>query len=337
MLNILAISHSGEGYGLATKLAKEKNFVKFCSNSETGTGFKLPKRVSSISQEDEEDIILCLQNTTLISEGISPLVDMGRMVMGGGGFLTKLFDKDFSEKFLNLIHKKPLEGEEVEVFRFFNPTVGYLPFYIINKPYRRMMDGDHGSFYSTFGNVVFVATDSVYSYSFEDVEGFLRKVSYTGLVGFVFKGEGVQEFIPQLNLGMLYAFFELCLFPFTEILMSLLFDLQFTGKFRQGYGMSIMVSTPPFPFIYSNITPLDVFVEQKEGFEKHFVFEDLLKDVDNTYTGSFGVIGWSTAYGSTIREARRRVYRTIANAFSNPSLQYRRDIGEEVKDAFIKG
>lgn len=329
MLNILAISDSGEGYGLATKLAKEKNFVKFCANSDTGRGFKLPKRVDNLNPEDEEDVILCLQNTPTIAKGVDGLVGMGRVVIGSGGFLTRMMDLEFREKFMKLIPEKSREGKSYEVYRFFNPIKGYLPFYIVNHPTRRLMDGEHGALYPTTGNVVSIQ-ESFEGEDFEAIEGFLRRVNYTGVVGLVYQGANAEEFIPQLNLGMLYAFSELCLFTFTELFMSLLYELPFTGKFRAGFGVSVLVSLPPFPYVLPQFTPLSNVVEQKNGVEKHFVYEDIFKaDDGELFTGTYGLVGWSTAYGVNVREARRRVYRTISNALTNPNLQYRRDIGDK--------
>ena len=329
MLNILAISENGEGYGLATKLAKEKNFVKFYTSSSTGTGFRLPKKVEDINPEDEEDLVICLQNTPNIQAGVKGVVDLGRIVMGSGGVLSKLTDGEFVEKFKGLIRDVPEEGEnEYAVYRFFGIN-GYLPFYILNHAQRRIGEGEKGSFCQSTGNVVRVQDEFEFGYAFEDVEGILKKVGFVGLVGFRFKGSRVLEFIPYLDLGMLYAFFELCHFSFTEMLMSLLYELEFTGKFRSGVGMSVMVSLPPFPFPDFNLRPLDELVVEKEEYMKHFVLEDVVKTPECFYTGSFGLLGWSTAYGVNLREAKRRVYRTIKNVVLNPELQYRKDIGED--------
>ena len=329
MLNILAISENGEGYGLATRLAKEKNFVKFYTSGYTGTGFKLPKKVDSVNQEDEEDLILCLQNTPGIQTGVEGMASMGRVVMGSGGVLTKLVDPEFQERFVSLIKALPEDGEdEVEVYRFFGSN-GYLPFYILNKPSRRICEGEKGAFCQSTGNVVRVEDEFKHAQAFEDIEGLLKKVGFVGLVGLEFRGSQVQSFIPSLNLGMLHAFLELCYFSLTELLMSLLYDLPFTGKFRSGIGLSVMVSMPPFPFECFSLIPLEDVVVEKEEYMKHFFLDDVVKTPEGLFTGSHGLVGWSTAYGVNLREAKRRAYRTIKNVVKSSGLQYRKDIGEE--------
>jgi phosphoribosylamine-glycine ligase len=40
-----------------------------------------------------------------------------------------------------------------------------------------------------------------------------------------------------------------------------------------------------------------------------------------------GVLGVATAKGTDVREARRRVYRTVQNAVTSRVVQYRDDIG----------
>jgi len=329
MLNILAISENGEGYGLATRLAKEKNFVKFYTSGYTGTGFKLPKKVDSVNQEDEEDLVLCLQNTPSIQTGVEGMAGLARVVMGSGGVLTKLVDPEFQEKFISLVKPLPEGGEEkIEVYRFFGLN-GYLPFYILNKPSKRICEGEKGAFCQSTGNVVRVEDEFKHAQAFEDIEGLLKKVGFVGLVGLEFKGSKVGRFIPELNLGMLHAFLELCYFSFTELFMSLLYELPFTGKFRAGVGLSVMVSLPPYPYACYNLIPLENIVVEKEEYMKHFFLDDVVKTPEGLLTGSHGLVGWSTAYGVNLREAKRRVYRTIKNVVKSPALQYRKDIGEE--------
>lgn len=329
MLNILAISENGEGYGLATRLAKEKNFVRFYSENYTGEGFKLPKKVSTISKEDEEDLILCLQNTSYTQEGVKGMVDMGRVVIGSGGILTKLSDTGFQEKVKSLIRKNgDEEGDFREVYRFYG-TNGYLPFYIENKVNKRVCEGEKGAWCISTGNYIKVKDSFPYSYIFEDIEGLLSKVGFIGLIGFEMTGSKVNRVISELNVGMIHAFLELCHFSFTELLMSLLYELPFSGKFRQGVGLSVMVSIPPYPFsCYSNIA-LDEVLVYKDEFVKHFFLDDVMKTPEGLSTGSHGLLGWSTAYGTNLREAKRRVYRTINNIVKSPALQYRKDIGED--------
>ncbi|KKR65709.1 MAG: hypothetical protein UU06_C0012G0005 [Parcubacteria group bacterium GW2011_GWB1_40_5] len=47
--------------------------------------------------------------------------------------------------------------------------------------------------------------------------------------------------------------------------------------------------------------------------------------------GKDSFIGFTTAWGESPREAKRRGYRTVENMVLSPEVQYRRDIGETVE------
>lgn len=341
MLNILAISETGEGYGLAKKLSKERNFVKFYSETETGSGYNLPKKVNNFIEDGKDsDLILCLQNSDNISRGAEKLAEMGKLIIGSGGLYTNLKDGEFLNKFrLLLSHQKDIDKyEEVECWRMFNGE-DYLPFYILNIPTRRIMEGEKGSEYLSTSNCVTIAETFRFSTTFEDIIGFLRKSGFVGFIGFKFSEKTIPQPFNTLNIGMLYSFFELCPFPFTELLLSFISGEVYMPKFKEGFGISIMLSLPPFPFFFSEFLELNYYLKEVPGAEKHIVLEDSLKINNIDCTGSFGLLGWVTAQGVSIREAQRRVYRTISNCLVSRDVQYRTDIGEGVEQVLreLKG
>lgn len=338
MLSVLVVSENGEGYGLATKLAKEKNFVKFCSsNTQIGTGIKLPKRTNTINPEEEQDLTIFLQNTVPSARVADGMGKMGRAVIGSGGLWGKLLEDNFRHQFELLLgtHEVTEEGE-FEVYRFFNADLGYLPFYITNYATRRMMDGNWGSEIQSSSNTVTVSTQHKYGSVFDKIETFLHKAKFAGVIGFLFKEKALWGIIVQLSLGMLYALMELCYFSLTELLMATIYSVPFTGKFRAGIGMSILVTMAPYPAFLPCIESQHDYIRLNSESEKHFVTEDLYMIEDNRVCGETGILGWATAHGVNAREARRRTYRTINNIAQNRSLQFRTDIGTNVDDVLFQ-
>lgn len=335
MLSVLVVSKDGEGYGLANKLAKEKNFVKFYTEAETGRGYKLPKRVDHIDAEENQDAVICFLGEDGEFSGTDRVASMGKPAIGFGGLCTKLKDEDFHEKLLGLTKFGPHDGTgyEYDMYRFFNGST-YLPFTIVAVQDRRIGEGDRGLECESAGCTVKVVMGEQDN-AFKDLERFLAKAKFVGLIGFRYVSGIQTHILTRLNCGMLYAFCELCYFPFTELLMSVLYDLPFTGKFRSGVGVSVLTSLPPYPFPFPTVVPLGSFVLQDDDYMKHFVVEDVWVDVEGRkWTGSHGIVGWSTAFGTNVREARRRAYRTLRNAVINKNLQWRSDVGERAEGIF---
>jgi hypothetical protein len=335
MLNILAISETGEGYGLARILVKERNFVKFYTASETGRGVKLPKKIDNIEETNENpDITICCQNTDSISRGATGMADLGKFIIGSSGLYSNFLNERFLSMFYSLINNPIITSDDYncEVWGMFNGEV-WLPFYVINSLGLRI-NGKRGARYTSTGNCVEVVEEFKYKNIFEDLTSFLKKNGFVGFIGLKFLNQDFVGVCTTLNLGMFYALREVLLVPFTELLLALISGDIYKPKCKAGFGISVMLSTPPFPFIYSNLVELDKVLDINEDVLKHFIFEDLVEQDGIQYTGTFGLIGWSTAFGSTVREAKRRVYRTINNIVKTPFIQYDLNVGDEADMCF---
>ncbi len=329
MLNILAISETGEGYGLARVLTKERNFVKFYSGAETGRGIKLPKKIDSIEEETENsDIVLCCQNTPAISKGAQRLASMGRFVIGSAGLYSKLLDINFLNSLYNLIDKPIVEATEdydYEVWGMFNGDV-WLPFYIINSVSLRIND-KKGARCTSTGNCVKISDTFAYSRVFEGITGFLKKSGFVGFMGFKFISGAFAGICTSLNIGMFYALKELLYIPFTELLLSLISGEVYKPKCREGFGISVMLSLPPYPYICPFPITIKEYLNLNEDILKHLVLEDIVEEASIQSSGTFGLLGWATAFGITTREARRRAYRTINNVVKVREIQYTPEVG----------
>lgn len=90
--------------------------------------------------------------------------------------------------------------------------------------------------------------------------------------------------------------------------------------FPSQVALGIRLSLPPFPMRGS---PQSQDLIPNDGRDKHL----WLMDVSLGKAGIVdGDLGWATARGSSVREAKRRVYRTIENTPLS-TMYYRKDIG----------
>lgn len=96
------------------------------------------------------------------------------------------------------------------------------------------------------------------------------------------------------------------------------------------YAIAVRTSLPPFPYTQDSraYSTEELTIEGiDDGNLKHLYPNDLCMNQGRwTTTAESNDIGTFTARGSSVREAQRRVYRTVKNIRAN-ALQYRTDIG----------
>ncbi len=99
-----------------------------------------------------------------------------------------------------------------------------------------------------------------------------------------------------------------------------------TPEFKHGWALSITLAVLPFPMRIAYHETVEVIGLNKYNL-KHITMYNLKED-GHKYVG-IGHLGDVTAHGESVREARRRAYRTIDN-LEIKGLMYRRDIGASV-------
>lgn len=148
--------------------------------------------------------------------------------------------------------------------------------------------------------------------------------------------EGRTEFVdiyPHFRTDSIYAIFE----SMQEEIGRMLVDI-FSGAkknircCRYEYAIAIRISVPPYP--YSRL-PFESFSKDIKGYcegnAKHIWLREVDRDKKGKWKIAGGIIGAVTARGDTIKECRRRAYRTIGN-LDIEWLQYRQDIGMKAAD-----
>ncbi|KKN05355.1 hypothetical protein LCGC14_1088190 [marine sediment metagenome] len=105
---------------------------------------------------------------------------------------------------------------------------------------------------------------------------------------------------------------------------------------RTGWNIGITFCVEPYPMLDNIELPLGVpIVGLNTHNLRHIWLHDVQMENDRyVCAGNGGNLGVITARGDTIREARRRVYRTMDNLII-PNVMYRRDIGGRVNNDII--
>ncbi len=169
----------------------------------------------------------------------------------------------------------------------------------------------------------------------------LRKIDYRGMIDLntiVTKDKlYALEFCPRFGYNAIFSFFELLDGSIGNLLHGIAGGSLYSIELKVGFGMSVTLALPPYPIDkcedYSKDTILQGF---NPGNLRHTWFYDVYKKSGVLMSaGNSGDIGAVTAYSNitdvpqSIREVRRRVYRTISN-LTIPNVMYRTDIGSRV-------
>jgi phosphoribosylamine--glycine ligase len=208
------------------------------------------------------------------------------------------------------------------------------------------MEGDKGPQTGCMGNVVFLSEgDRLTDLVLEPLTPLLRKEGYVGPidVNCIIANDGVYflEFTTRFGYDAIQALSELFKIPLFDFLYGIA-SKQCELKEREDYlnmiAIAVRLTLPPYPAEnvdkWRNIKVLEI----EPAARRHVWLSDVIrKNNDEVVGGVDGVIGCVTARGESIRECKRRVYRTIDNIVINQDVQFRRDIArnfEDLKDRF---
>ena len=208
----------------------------------------------------------------------------------------------------------------------------YPVFGIVDDSY--FMDRDRG-YPCVMGSTVriFREPPKVFMDSMWKLKACLRGASFRGFMILDCVGSLVVGMYPHFRADSIYAILE----SMQEEIGRTLVDIFNGGKknircCRSEYAIAVRMSVPPYP--YSNL-PFESFNKDIEGYcegnAKHIWLREVNKDKEGKWKITGGIIGAVTARGDSIKECRRRAYRTIGN-LDIEWLQYRQDVGMKAAD-----
>lgn len=216
---------------------------------------------------------------------------------------------------------------------WFNGTDFVYPvFGIVDDDY--FMDRDRG-YPCIMGSVVkiFREPPKMFMEGMWNLKSCLRGANFRGFIILDHVGSLVVGIYPHFRADSIYAILE----SMQEELGRALVDIFTGGKknircCRYEYAIAVRISVPPYP--YSRL-PFESFRKDIKGYcegnSRHIWLREVDKDEKGKWKIAGGIIGVVTARGDTIKECRRRAYRTISN-LSIEWLQYRQDIGMKATD-----
>jgi len=206
----------------------------------------------------------------------------------------------------------------------------YPVFAMVDDDY--FMDRDKG-YPCTMGSTVriFKEPPKVFTDTIWKLKSCLRGANFRGFM--TIDCPGVLNIFPHFRTDSIYAILE----SMQEELGRVLVEIFNGGKknircCKYEYSIAVRISVPPYPYPRP---PFESFRKDIKGYcegnARHIWLREVNKDEKGRWKIAGGIIGVVTARGDTIKECRRRAYRTISN-LDIEWLQYRQDIGMKASE-----
>ena len=243
-------------------------------------------------------------------------------------------------------------GVEIGVARYFNGEDWVGPIEI-NHEHKRMCNDDVGPLTPEMGTVMWFSNEDdlpLFRDSLARLKPFLKKVNFKGDFDIncivnknnIWPLEATARFgAPSTELQS-----EMMKTPWVDFLSSLADGTDYQPNFHKGFGVTVSIAVPPYPYTKNAIDPsvfttevLQLFFKDNmtEDDKKHIYFEEISKKEnplhpdDDIYYWA-GTNGWTmhvTGVSSDVHSARKKVYQIIDKIIL-PKKFYRTDIGLRV-------
>jgi len=211
---------------------------------------------------------------------------------------------------------------------------------VVSVNENRFVEGDRGAEVNSMGCTLRVCSPKKAAfietlYKFKDL---LRKVSYCGFFTLEcsFKNDSIKvvKIEPYFKYDLMYAFLEGTQGELGRTLHDIAIGGKKEFKFPEMFAIAVRISIPPYPYSHVKSKKVELKGICPEN-EKHIWLQNTIRSkyglvVSN---GSYGVIATVTARGCSVRECRKRVYRTLEN-LSIEEMQYRKDVGINAEATF---
>ena len=255
----------------------------------------------------------------------------------------KLYDE---RKITPVYVQKFIKGIEVGVARYFNGDDWIGPVEI-NHEHKKLYNNNIGPLTPEMGTVLWYTSDQnrIFKETLAKLKPHLQKINFRGDfdINCIINEAGVWpiEATPRFGSPSSEIQVELHTSHWSDFLVSVAKGSAFDLKYKQGYGIGISITCPPFPHSPTTMQKIrKVFTESYIDLDNNLTTqeirsihpEEVSKDSFGRYYWS-GYYGWLlhvTAHGDTITEARQKAYNTISK-INVPGIFFRTDIGERVE------
>lgn len=307
MLSILVLSHKGEGYEVANRLKHEGHVVKLWEEQSSGrfeSGLCGATEINRYQDHLETaDLVVAL------SPGVGRTADRirkgGRLVVGGG--IQNLLEDDpgfilCTAKLLGFELQPPPEGQDLILCGWFNGT-DWIETYLVQE-YTRLLDRSRGPRTEGMGYVTKKHPELLVN-----LNSFLASSDYRGFLGVKVVWAGgklfFNGFITQLNGGLMASIVECTQVRLSDHLYATASGTQGLKRPSDHTGQAVRI------LAFDHNTQLRLTENASKHVWAHREDESL---------------GFVSAGGDSLREARRRCYRTVSNVCTIDTV-YRSDVG----------
>lgn len=244
--------------------------------------------------------------------------------------LSKLEDSE------NIFARPCIEGVEVSTEGLFNGSVWLKPFF--HTFCERSLLPSGGPTTDCMGSVVVAQQENrLVEDTLIKVTPLLMKIGYRGPISIrsIVNGDGVFSIgiEAQLRFDAIEAIIEGLKEPVTDLMFETAVGIKRDVRIFPDYMLAVRLSMAPWPLGLPNDSDAGkpIPIPDKRSLE-HALLLDVISDEDGyKYAASSGVLAKVTARGSTVKEAGKRVYRTIKN-LNIVGAQFRSDIGDRASD-----
>ena len=329
------MTEKGEAIGAAWNIAREGHEVLFFTqtplHARTGEGI-FHKVESWRPYINKVDFVIC--DGTSFSEYEELLQPRVRLLLGGSK-LSVLMGGKKRPDFLEKCGIRLCSNNEhiVAVHGLFNGRGWVEPLFVSLGEYF-LFPGGLGPAVKSMGCVV-KALKSDVPFK-EEIEFGLRKLGVKDFVTIIYsfddEGLGCQGVFAGLDGGVIDALAEGSKADFTDLLFETAAGILKENRMTSDVIISVRLSCPPWPYSSApNLNKGPIIEGIDENNLPHLHMYGVLKDEEGYWVslGTGNVLN-VTARGRDIREAQRRVYRTLSN-LQLPEKQYRLDIGNNAE------
>lgn len=348
MRTFLFISERGKSLPIAQRVYDEGNRVLFCTPDARyrTIGDGLIEKVSIDALSTVKPTIVIFDEPALNSDDAKELRKHGVLVYGSNMFADQIaLNKTYAQKVLktNKINVPKSYVFAPDSTDFVEVTVETIlvngtP---LNVSYSfeelNLMDTGVGP-QCEMGSVSCEGklTDRLFEESFGKLLKVFKKAEFSGqltLRTIVTKSTLYAYTLkPFINFNTFFGFIEGYRGMIGDLLISLAAGNTKQVKMRTNWTISVKIANPPFPYDYSAVYQEGVKINGLNDQNlRHVWLSDIYMNGARSCAGTSGELGYASARGENVREARRRAYRTIGN-ISLADLIYRSDIGDRVQE-----
>lgn len=259
--------------------------------------------------------------------------------------VLKNYNRNNKKECKNIDIQKKIEGVEIGVARYFNGNDWVGPIEI-NLEHKDLFNGNLGPKTFEMGTLMWYddnENNKLFQKTLAKLKPFLQKCDFRGDIDIncIVNEKGIHplEVTARFGFPATQLHSEIHESPWGEFLKAVADGKPYDLKYKKGYGIIVLVATPPFPYEVKSrkLYPegVDILFRKKMTEEdwKHIHFEEVSlrkhkKEKQYYISSKTGYVLHVSGTGKTVEEAREKIYKLIDNIVI-PKMFYRTDIGEK--------